>query len=336
MITKLGIYGSPSFYGGADTELGDQMYVWNKMGIELHVVPATPHLNSTIESYIKSLAILHPCNDINTFKGMPVISFCCGAFLQQLAKIRKIASHIIWVNCMTYTFPAEEQAHINGWIDLHLYQTPHAEDKITSRLKSLRDTINTAQVIPYFNIRNFKYKKHNLDRFVFGRISRDDRNKYMPETLDIYNLISAPKEKEAVILGYTFAKQATTIGKIKETWIRAYRPLEISQQEFYRRCDVIVQTSTCYENWPRVGLEAMASGSVLVVYNNDGWRGQVVHGETGYLCNTPRDFIFYASHLAHHPELRKKMAESAYQRLQNIAGLSASIRSWESIFSRIN
>ena len=51
-------------------------------------------------------------------------------------------------------------------------------------------------------------------------------------------------------------------------WIRtAADQSEFSQQEFYRHCEIVLQPMDSTENWPRIGLEAMASGSVLIVDN---------------------------------------------------------------------
>jgi glycosyltransferase involved in cell wall biosynthesis len=89
------------------------------------------------------------------------------------------------------------------------------------------------------------------------------------------------------------------------------------------------------ENWPRVGFEAMASGSILVVDNRGGWRLQVKHGETGWLCNHERDFIYYASKMAYEPSLRMEMSHRARARGEVLGGRAAPMESWSQVFKAI-
>ncbi|MDB6106947.1 MAG: hypothetical protein JWO52_6946 [Gammaproteobacteria bacterium] len=119
-------------------------------------------------------------------------------------------------------------------------------------------------------------------------------------------------------------------------WIRtAIDQTVCCQQDFYRHCEIVPQPSDTTENWLRVGLEAMASGSVLVVDNRGGWRGQVDHGVTGWLCNNERKFIYYASKMAYESDLRLEMAERGRQRVTAIAGLAVAQESWEAVFKLI-
>jgi hypothetical protein len=85
--------------------------------------------------------------------------------------------------------------------------------------------------------------------------------------------------------------------------VRVANQGECTQQEFYRFCAVVIQPTDVTENWPRVGFEAMASGSVLIVDNQGRWRRQISQGVTGWLCNDEQDFIEYASKMAHEPEI---------------------------------
>ena len=109
----------------------------------------------------------------------------------------------------------------------------------------------------------------------------------------------------------------------------------MSQQDFYKHCEIVLQPTDTTENWPRVGFEAMASGSVLVVDNRGGWRQMVEHGKTGWLCDHERDFIYYASKMAYEPNLRRDMAEAARERGMELGGLESSVSSWEEIFEAV-
>jgi glycosyltransferase involved in cell wall biosynthesis len=62
------------------------------------------------------------------------------------------------------------------------------------------------------------------------------------------------------------------------------------------------------ENWPRSGLEAMATGVPIVTENRWGWREMIRHGETGFLCNDESEVACYAGRLARDEDLRMEIA----------------------------
>jgi glycosyltransferase involved in cell wall biosynthesis len=189
---------------------------------------------------------------------------------------------------------------------------------------------------PYFDADRFPFHlERESDFFGCGRISRKDADKFAENTLHIYEYFVAPKFKRAVFLGFDQRAEAK-IGK-PFSWIRtASDHSEMSQQDFYRHSEIIVQPTDTTENWPRIGFEAMASGSVLIVDNRGGWQQMIEHGKTGWLCNHERDFIYYASKMAYEPELRAEMADSARSRGLALGGLEASLASWQEVFEEIS
>ena len=79
----------------------------------------------------------------------------------------------------------------------------------------------------------------------------------------------------------------------------------------------------------------MASGSVLIVDNRGGWQQMIEHGKTGWLCDTPEDFITYATRMAHEPKERLAMARAARERLDQLAGENASQASWSGVLEAL-
>ena len=119
-------------------------------------------------------------------------------------------------------------------------------------------------------------------------------------------------------------------------WVETFHDQKaLSQQEFYRRCHIVLQPTDTTENWPRVGFEAMASGSELIVDKRGGWEQMIEHGRTGWLCESPGDFIAYASKMAWEPHYREDMAAAARERGLELGGLGASLESWRQVFDVI-
>jgi hypothetical protein len=178
-ITDLCVVGHPSRVGGADTELDHQMRCWQAMGVKVHVCHT-----GALDEHLKSLqlekrgVVYHAPKDWKSLEGLDCISFCNGEFLANLPEIRKHARSVTWVNCMTWNFDRELQMHGEGMIDLHLFQTEHALERVGPKLRALGN-FQSLMFTPYFHADDFPlHSDRPTDKFRFGRISRADADKF--------------------------------------------------------------------------------------------------------------------------------------------------------------
>ena len=321
-----------AWVSGADTELDHQIRCWQYMGIKVHICHT-----GVIDSNAKSMkmqergCIIHTPEDWESVKGLHCISFCNGQFLENLPTIKKYAKTTSFVNCMTWNFPKELEMQEKGLIDFHLYQTRHAFDKVSQKLKGL-GTYKPIMFTPYFHTKEFPY--HGMrptDRFRFGRISRGDADKYNIRQLWIYETMTAPVLKEGIILGWD-DRAAKKFGHAPPGYIIAHPENRISQQEFYTFCDAIIMSTDTFENLPRVGFEAMASGSILVVDNRGGWKIQVEDGVTGWLCNDDREFVYKSARVAFEHTERNQMRQNALRKLKKNWGMETAAKTWKKVF----
>lgn len=328
---KLGIVGFPGLYGGAGVELDSQMTLWHEMGIEMHLIPTgDPKLEPLFKRTLYRAHIHNP-GEYAKLKDMPVISFCNDVFLRDMEKIKKFASKSIFVNCMTWLFDKEKELHKKGLIDLFLYQTHRTQQMVDKPLKDINQKYNWKVFHSWFDDTKFPFHvERPNDKFRFGRISREDGDKYAADQLWVYETMVAPVEKSGIILGYD-ERSEKKIGKPSD-WIRTYRACGITQQEFYAHCSCIIQKCDTTENWPRVAMEAMSSGSVLIVDDRGGWKDMIKHGETGWLCRDSRDFVYYSSRMAYEREERDKMANNAKQWFNEMNDKEKCKKSWEEVF----
>jgi hypothetical protein len=340
MGTALWVYGFPSLYGGAGTELHHQIILWLKLGFEIHIVPSDAgYRNEPLYTeMLSSGVVVHEANEFSAIEAdAPVFGFCNEEFLENLDAIRAWSTNTVFVNCMTWLFEAEKRRMAEGKIRTFLYQNDYVRQAHRWALTSLNPAakVNFITFTPYFDRSRFPFvEARDEEVFGCGRISRQDADKYASNTLMIYEYFVSPKLKSGLFLGFD-SRSEEKIGEPYD-WIRtAADETECSQQEFYRHCEIVLQPMDTTENWPRVGLEAMASGSVLIVDNRGGWRLQVAHGVTGWLCDHERDFIYYASKMAYEPDLRLEMAHRARERGEALGGAVASMASWAEVFKTI-
>ena len=332
MIDAICVIGHPSRVGGADTELDHQIHCWQAMGFEVHVCH-TGDLDTNLTSMNLEGrgCICHTPRDWASLEGMHCISFCNGEFLKALPEIREFARSTTFVNCMSWNFDEELRAQEQGLIDFHLYQTQHSFEKVSVRLQSL-GKYRPLFFRPYFHADEFPYiDDRPQDKFRFGRISRDDEGKYGPQQLWIYETMTAPVLKEGLILGWG-ANAERKFGRRPESYIQVMSPGALSQRAFYAQCEAIIMTTDTFENLPRVGFEAMASGSILIVDNRGGWKLQVEDGVTGWLCNDDREFVYKASRCAFEAQERSEMRVAARKFLEDHWGMQASMDSWAKVF----
>jgi hypothetical protein len=267
-----------------------------------------------------------------------VMGFCNAEFLDKLPEIRKHTKRTVFLNCMSWLFEKEKECMSRGEIAMFLYQNGEVRQKHMPQLRVLNPAADARFLTfkPYFEASLFPFvAERSTEFFGCGRISRQDTDKFAANTLHIYESFLSPLPKKGLFLGFDLRSEAK-IGRPFD-WIRtAADQTEVSQGEFYRHCEIVLQPTDTTENWPRVGFEAMASGSVLIVDNRGGWRQMVKHGETGWICDHERDFIYYASKMAYEPELRRDMAERARKHGMELGGLQASMESWAAVFAEID
>jgi glycosyltransferase involved in cell wall biosynthesis len=87
------------------------------------------------------------------------------------------------------------------------------------------------------------------------------------------------------------------------------------------------------ENWPRVGLEAMAAGVPIVTEKRWGRLEMIDHGRTGFLGESNEELAAYATGLAHDEVRRLKITATARQHVEKLADPQAIWAAWRKLFA---
>jgi len=351
MINEICVIGHPSYCGGADTELLDQIKCWHKMGIKIYILHTGP-IYGQARKLQPILEKEYGCEYIkprqwNRTRGLHCISFCNSEFLSHLHHIKRYAKTTTFVNCMTWNFKKEIECESKGLIDFHLYQSDHGMDLVSKGLKKFPD-YKPMRFDPYFDPEPFPFHGDRPnDHFRFGRISRADICKYSGSQLEIYDYFKSPVPKSGLMMGWSpmisqkLRLRSSAIESKKHNgkdvhfykdYLQLMEEATVSQQDFYKFCDVMILAADTFENLPRVGFECMASGTVMVVDNRGGRQLQVEDGATGYLCNGPKEFIEKATYLAHNPEHKEQLRGLARHKLERDWGIENSMKSWDRVF----
>ncbi len=330
------IIGHPSHLGGADTELDHQVHVWQALGRTVHICH-TGDLDDNLRAMNmhKRGCIYHKPKDWKSLTDLHCIGFCNKEFLEALPEIKKYARSSVFVNCMTWNFPKELEMQEKGLIDFHLYQTDHAMERVSKGLEGMGD-YRPLRFRPYFHTADFPFRgERQHDRFRFGRISRGDADKFGSAQIWIYETMTAPVFKDGWILGWD-KRAEKKFGSRPPDYIQVFPEGAIEQKQFYYFAEAVIMTTETFENLPRVGFEAMASGSLLVVDRKGGWEVLVKDGKTGWLCSDQREFVYKASRTAFEQNESDDMRHAARECLEMEWGLAASARSWAQVFKELD
>jgi hypothetical protein len=138
------------------------------------------------------------------------------------------------------------------------------------------------------------------------------------------------------VLGWS-AEVEARVGPPPE-WAECLPAGSCPSQEFLATLGALVHAGgTAAENWPRVGLEAMAAGVPVVADRRGGWPNMIRHGETGYLCDDELQFADYTARLANDEPLRQAIIQRARHSLETeLADPAAIWAAWQQLFEGLD
>lgn len=336
--------GAPGPVGGADTELWHTLRLWRDNGLEVAVV-ATWGINNQWRRKCEGIGctVHQPKGpkqllDVPGLCGSVVVSFCNGAFLENAERLRQAGCKMIWANCMTWLFDAERKHYReHGLFDHYIFQSRYQQSQLVSGLEEFGYNDERGSVIHgAFSIEEFPFHPLPHERgtpLVIGRISRADGDKYSSNTWPIYRRIPHPVHARLMAWDGRIRKKLGT----PPDWAICMAAASETPQVFFGKLHCMLQINGgAGENWPRSGLEAMASGVPVVVQNQWGWPEMVRHGQTGYLCDTDDELAYYTAKLAYEEDHRLEIVHNARRALEKeLACPDRLWAAWEKVFSTV-
>lgn len=331
----MNIFGIVHQHGGCGTEaLGAIELLRSKnVAVRCIVPPSDEIIESLAANYLRSLGV----SVVNYTPGMfqtcdILISFAEGRNLFELVEEHKDRPRIVvYSDCMHYASADEIEWHSKNLIDEFFFQTRALADRlgpeITRRAKKsvavrhgYRAYINPQS--DYFPLR-FRLNR-SQETFTAIRVTRDDPDKWHPDTWRMFCGVSAPAGRKVQIEVAGWGLQAAE--KIGDLSSASFWKGKINAQlhehidgpkemvALYDRAHVLIHV--CDYEWEealgRVMLESIIAGVVVIADNRGGAKDLIRHGETGFLVDSPDEASFYASKLAFDDNLRRAIAAQAY------------------------
>ncbi len=320
---RIFLMGYPGDLGGACTEAWATIKLWRQFGVDVQLIPTwgcdlrwrqrCDALGCTTHD-----ATEQTLHQVQGLAGSVVVAFCNSAFLAQAHRLRELDCRLVFCNCMTWLFNAEREfCKQRGPFDAYMFQSEFQRSMLEPELTQLGYKPEQGHLIRgAFELDGWTFSPRphaKGEPFVVGRAARPDKDKWSSNTWPIYQRIQY-RPKRAMMLGVD-EKTHQKLGKAP-AWADCLQPMALSAQDFFRQlhCTLPVNGGA-RENWPRVGLEAMAAGVPIVAQDQWGWKEMVQHGVTGFLGVCDEELAHYAAMLAYDEDLRLGIAHAARRRL---------------------
>lgn len=336
--------GAPGPCGGANTEMGHTISLWRKRGIEVTVIP-TWGIDDPTKAGLERIgcqvaAVGSPDNitAVPDLAGGVVMSMCNSHFFAIYPKLKELGCKTIWSNAMTFLFDHE----LNGFrqygaADAYHFQSEFQQSELEKILPAFGYTHDRGHLIPGafdFDLVPFAPRPHAAgEEFVVGRLARPDLDKWSSNHWPILSGVPYAGRK-ALAMGWN----GQLTGKCGQApaWAETLAPQAIPVADFLKRCHVMLGLNGgARENWPRIGLEAMAAGVPIVAQNLWGWREMIVDGVTGFLTNSDEEMKFRIAQLAYDEDLRQEMIYQGFERVQYLANEEVLGRQWERLLEKL-
>lgn len=309
--------------GGAGTEAFETARFFIAHGLEVHMVPTWESPETVRREEVEALGVRVHCikpaavGDLLRELGCPpVVSFCNPKFLTHYRRFKE-HSPVVWVNCMTSVSGEERAAwKKHGLPGAFVFQSQFQRQILENRLKRHQYRPELGHLIRgafCWDAWEFDpLARVEGEPFVVGRAARPDPAKWSSHTLEALDPVP---NVQAICLG---ADERVRRQLGNRRYAQLLAPGAIPAREFYHNLHaMIAYNSTAKENWPRVGLEAMATGVPLVADGHWGWTEMIRHGETGFLARRTSEFTEYLRLLEADEALRNQIAQQARQSLEH-------------------
>ncbi len=337
--------GAPGPCGGANSEMGHTLKTWRKHGIDVTVIP-TWSIDAATRSSLESIGctvatVANPdcLGEVPGLAGGIVHSMCNSHFWKCYPKLKGMKCRTVWSSAMTFEFPdALNCCRRLGVCDAHHFQSEFQRAELEKVLLPLGYDQSKGHLIRgafAFEDMPFNPRPHERNEsFIIGRLARQDLDKWSSNHFNILGRVPCAGRR-ALCMGWSDGLTRKCGGKVP-SWAETLPPQAITAREFMGRCHAMVGLNGgARENWPRIGLEAMAAGVPLVCQNHWGWKEMIVDSVTGFLTNNDDEMAYRLAQLAYDEELRQRMIASAKWHVQELACPKRIGEQWVKLFQNL-
>lgn len=183
-------------------------------------------------------------------------------------------------------------------------------------------------------------RRLNADKFVIGRISSLVKFKVPRDWIKFANTFDIPNAKHIIVgQGERWRQFNFDISKLGIPH-KFELPGEISQigdelPKMLAGFDIVCYVTEKTEAFSLAMLEAMSAGKPIVTQNAGGMPEQVVHGQTGFLCNSRQEIRHYCEWLYNNPQQCIIMGKNAQKAAKQKFTIETMAAQYDQLFQEL-
>ena len=306
---KLFVFGTPGKIGGAATKIRHLLHlVRNNFDITVVFNNISWLRNKPITGFLDRLNIPYILlKDIPVCIDGTALVICEPFFFESGAAqtVKQRGLRLVFSNEMMWAFKGEAEAVKAGLIDKVLFVSAFQAAVFSQMYHGIPSAIPGNYVAP----EDFEFKERNNATFTIGRLSRPDPDKY-PENFPVfYEQFMLRDVKFRVMAWSDQLKKKYRWHRFGPEWELLGRQKE-DTEKFLHSLDLFVYPlgHLFKESWGRSTVEAMLTGCVPLVPVGHQFHNIMVHGESGFICNSFADYREIVHELHDNYPLRQKLS----------------------------
>lgn len=363
--SRIFLAGFPGDVGGANTEIWHTVKLWRRMGLGVTVLPTWGADQPDYDRWVLRLTRIgcrvESCQNpsllptVDGLAGSIVVSFCNTRFVRDTAKFRALGCRLVYVPCMAFTWLMDQRILCEcGPFDRYVFQSEFQRAAVERELAQIEpelapfggyDPARGRLIRGAFDWGDFPgpfpYRPARPPRagepYHVGRISRPHTEKFPADLWATFAELHRRHPIIAHVLGWS--PDAEEKCGPPPPWARVYPPGSMTAGQFLPCLHALVQMTDPAgpaENWPRVGLEAMAAGVPIVADRRGGWKEMLQDAHNGFLVDSPADAVDRLDALLHFAPLRHAIANAAHFAMLALTDPETIGQAWLDLFRNLD
>lgn len=212
---------------------------------------------------------------------------------------------LIFSNEMMWEFKGEAKAVKAGLIDKVLFVSDFQAAKFGELYRGVPSAIPGNYVAP----EDFEFRDRRNATFTIGRLSRPEPDKYPDDFPVFYEELGLRDVKYRVMAWDEKVRQKYRWHRFGPEW-ELLGPQKQDAEKFLHSLDLFVYPlgHRFKESWGRSTVEAMLTGCVPLVPAGHQFHNLMVHGESGFICQTFAEYRDIVHELHDNYPLRQKLS----------------------------
>ena len=319
MIT-LALFGIPDAVGGAATKVADLLRLLHGR-VRVDVVLSNRTQRTSTERFLRASGLATVATilraDVRRGSHSVALGVCdVSLFMNEIPEhLNDQGIPLVWSNDMMWEFKGEADAVRRGLIDRVIFVSDPQRRVFANVYAGVEQRLIPNYVAPDL----FPCQERRNRTFSIGRLSRPDPVKYPVDFPVFYEELGFEDVRYRVQAWSEELRKKYAWHRFGPEW-ELLPTNKMSAAEFLASLDLFVYPlgHQVVESWGRSTVEAMLTGCVPLVPKGHNFENMMVHGESGFICDSFSEFRSVARELYRNRALREQIGRHAAHHARSV------------------